>query len=203
MEAPRSRPGFGTGSQALVLFRAEDGTPAVFVEPRGRGRMVVLPADAFSNARLGASGNADVLERLRGWLGGRWVFDEFHHGLTAPATATDPGPRRALDVYLLHLVLAYALVVFALARRFGPPWHEPAVASGSAAGLLTGLGRLHDRLGHHRAAALILLERARELDPRLRLPAELRREADRVDASGLVRLGRAVAAAQAATRREA
>lgn len=44
---------------AQVLFRGEDGTPLAFREPRGRGQLVVVPADALSNARLDQAGNAE------------------------------------------------------------------------------------------------------------------------------------------------
>lgn len=188
------------GPDAQVLFRGENGVPAVFAESRGRGRVVVLPADALSNARLREAGNADLLETLRVWLGDRWTFDEYHHGLSAPEAGTVARPSRAMDVYLAHLGLAYVLALLALARRFGPAWREPPVVSGSAASLLVGLGALHDRLGHHAAAARLLLERARELDPRLRLPAGVERGTS-ADGGGLVRLARAVGRAQSRTGR--
>lgn len=188
------------GPAAQVLFRGEDGVPAVFAEDRGRGRVVVVPADAFSNARLSETGNADLLETLRVWLGDSWTFDEYHHGLSSPERGAAAHPGRAMDAYLAHVALAYVLALLALARRFGPAWSEPPVVSGSAASLLVGLGALHDRLGHHASAERLLVERARELDPRLRLPAGAERGA-RADGPGLVRLARAVGRAQSRTGR--
>ena len=154
---------------ARVLVRGPAGRALGFVFPRGRGRVVALPADALSNARIGEPGNADLLEMLRNDLGEVWSFDEFHHGLSPPPSPAERGPQRGLTLYLLQIVFVYLLVVFAVARRFGPTWREPAVASGSAATFLLGLGALHHQLGHHREAARLLVSRAREFDPRLTL----------------------------------
>jgi len=165
---------------ATVLARDERGRPLAFVFARGRGRVVAIPADAFSNARIGQAGNADLLETLRQDLGSNWSFDEFHHGLRPPPSPGETGPQRVLLLYLLQLVFVYALVVLAVARRFGPSWSEPAAASGSAASFLLGLGVLHHRLGHHRQAVRLVVARARELDARLWLP-EPGAEADLLD----------------------
>jgi hypothetical protein len=155
---------------ARVLARAPSGLPVAFRFPRWHGDVLVLPAEAFSNARLGEPGNADLLESLREDLGPRWFFDEFHHGLRAAATTAGAGPQRIFALYLLQVAFVYALVVVAVAHRFGPAAAESPATTGSAAAFLLGLGGLHARLGHHREAALLLLARARELDPRLALP---------------------------------
>ncbi len=152
---------------ATVLARDGQGRPLAFAFPRLRGSVAVVPADAFANARLGHPGNADLLERLRVDHGARWVFDEFHHGLRAPATAEEAGPQRVLLLYVLQVAFVYALVALAVARRFGPAWTDPLPAAGSAAHFLLGLGGLHHRLGHHREAASLLVSRARAWDGRL------------------------------------
>jgi hypothetical protein len=170
---------------ASVFVRGPAGSPVAFAFPRGRGRVIVVPADAFSNARIGQPGNADLLEMLRQHLGDAWAFDEYHHGLSAPAAEGETGPQRVLLLYLLQLAFVYVLVVLAVARRFGPSWREPITASGSTVSFLLGLGALHHRLGHHRAAARLLLSRARELDPRLPLMDPT--EADGPDLLGLAR----------------
>ena len=182
---PRMPPG------ARVLAHGPNGRPVAFRFPRWRGEVVVLPADSFSNARLGGAGNADLLETLRRELGDRWLFDELHHGLRAPVTAAQAGPQRIFILYLLQVVFAYALVVVAVVHRFGPATSEPAVTTGSATTFLTGLGGLHARLRHQREAARLLVARARELDPRLELP-------DPADAAAedLLTLARLVGAAQ-------
>jgi hypothetical protein len=153
-----------------VLLRDAQGRAVAFAFPRRRGRVVALPADVFANARVTRPGNADFLESLRQDLRGAWLFDEFHHGLRAASGPAQAGPQHVFLLYVLQIALVYALCALAVVRRFGPAWQESRVASGSAATFLVGLGALHDRLGHHPAAARLLVERARELDPRLRLP---------------------------------
>jgi hypothetical protein len=187
---------------ALVLYRRpETGAAAIWSLPVGEGRLVVMPADALANARLAAPGNADLLETLLAWYPERWSFDEYHHGLVHPDVAATTAPPLAFDLFVLHLGLLYLLAVAALSRRFGPAWREPPARSGSAGAFLVGLGRLHDRLGHHAAVAERLVARARELEPHLAFGAELAPRAARV-AGGreLVAIAREVAGIRAASR---
>ncbi|MGH9323208.1 MAG: DUF4350 domain-containing protein [Vicinamibacteria bacterium] len=156
-------------ADADVLYRGPSGEPLVFVFSYLRGRVVVLPSEVFSNARILEEGNADLLASLMASFGPAWSFDEFHHGLSAPLTKEQKRPRFAFDLFLLHLAMAYALVVWRLARSFGPVWSERPVSSGSTRTFLLGLGSLHDRLGHHGEAAELMVRRARELSPRMEL----------------------------------
>jgi hypothetical protein len=188
--APRGLPEMGPG--ARVLFTSPRGLPVVAVCRRHGGRVVMLPADALANSRLGEAGNADLLEALLLNLGPRWAFDEYHHGLVT-ADGGGGGLGRSADLLLAHLILLYLLAALALARRQGPAWREPAAVGGSAAGFLRGLGELHHRLGHHREAALLLLGRARELDRALVLPAELDAQAAAAGPDELVEIARQVA----------
>jgi hypothetical protein len=161
--------------RATVLLRDAQQRAVAFAFPRHRGRVVVVPSDLFANSRLGNPGNADFLESLRQDLGEPWLFDEYHHGLRAAPGPAQTGPQRALLRYVLQIALVYALCALAVARRFGPAWREEVAPGGSAAVFLLGLGALHDRLGHHREAGRLLVTRAQELDPRIRLPgAEVR-----------------------------
>ncbi len=188
--APRVLPELGAGWR--VLYAAPGGRPAVAVFRYHGGRVVMLPADALSNARLGEVGNADLLETLLRNLGRRWAFDEYHHGLVAAGPAGG-GLGRTADLLLAHLALLYLLGVMALARRQGPAWSEPARIAGSPAAFLLGLGALHHRLGHHHEAALLLLQRSRELDRALELPAALERQAANAGPGELVAIARQVA----------
>lgn len=179
---------------ARVLLRSPRGGPAVAVLERHRGRLWLLPADAFANARLGNAGNADLLETLLQRLGPRWTFDEYHHGLVAAGRSVEAAALgRSFDLILLHLGVLYLAALLALARRFGPVWSEPPVVVGSTGSFLLGLGALHHRLGHHAAAARRLLERARELDRHLALPADLDRRAAAAGPRELVELAQEVA----------
>ena len=188
--APRALP--QVGPAATVLFTAPGGQPAVAVYRYRGGRVVVLPADALSNARLAEPGNADLLESLLRNLGRRWAFDEYHHGLVT-SRAADAALGRAADLLLAHLVFLYLLAVLALARRQGPPWREPATIAGTTAAFLLGMGALHDRLGHHAEAARLLLQRARELDRGLQLPPGLDRQAASAGPRELVEIASLVA----------
>ena len=191
--APRTVPGAPAG--ATVWLRAPDGRALAFSYPRERGRVLAVPAEALANARIREHGNADLLERLRRERPGPWAFDEYQHGLIAPAAAGSASGSRTLTLYLVQIAFLYLLAALAVARRFGPAWREGAPASGSVASFLLGLGALHDRLGHHAQAAALLRARARELDGRLVLPA-------RPVASGpeLLDLAREVGAAQSGRR---
>lgn len=193
--APRWSPEIPT--EAEVLLRSPQGGPAVAQIRRYKGRIWILPTDAFANSRLAHPGNADLLESLRQRLGDRWTFDEYHHGLTGRRAVETADMGRTLDLILLHLAFLYVVALLTLSRRFGTAWSEPPVVTGSSGSFLLGLGALHDRLGHHGAAALRLLERTRELDRNLVLPEELdRRAADIAKKMGsreLVELAREVA----------
>ncbi len=186
-EAPR---------RALVLYRGggDEEVPLVFTYRLQRGRVVVVPADLFSNAGLLEAGNADLLESLFGWLGPEWSFDEYHHGLSSVDTATASVSRFAWDQFMLHLALIYLLGLVALARRFGPAWREPPVVVGSTASFLRSLGALHRQLRHHRVAAELLLDRARSLDPNL--PAVDAPPRPVADGAGLVGFARRISRAQ-------
>lgn len=192
--APRWAPELPGKGGADVLYRSPRGGAAVVVVRRYHGRILLLPADALANARLGEPGNAALLETLRRSLGDRWTFDEYHHGLIAgqgaPETAT---LGRTLDLILIHLAVLYLVALWALSRRFGPSWSEPPAVTGSTGSFLLGLGALHHRLGHHRAAARRLLERVRELDRDADLPAELDRRAEGAGPRELMALAREVA----------
>ena len=176
---------------ATILFRDEGGRPAAFSYRHGAGRVFAVPASAFSNARIAQDGNADLVESLLRGLGPEWAFDEFHHGLvsgTADATAS----MRALDAFLLQLAFVYVLAVLAVARRFGPAWDEPPVVAGSTASFLRGVGALHHRLGHHRDAAALLVDRVRQLYPRLAVPEPAPDDAGAVELLSLAQgVGRA------------
>jgi hypothetical protein len=162
--APRPPAG---SSNVEVLYREPGGKPVVFAYTYLGGRVLVLPAEALSNARLSTEGNLDFLESLAQSLGESWSFDEYHHGLSAPLSDEKKHPRVALDLFLIHLGVLYLLVVWSLARPFGPVWPGKPVVTGSTRTFLLGLGALHDELGHHRDAATLLWSRASELQPRV------------------------------------
>jgi hypothetical protein len=182
-------------TDARVLYRTPRGTPAVFEMSRRKGRVLVLPTEAFANARVSSPGNAALLEGVLHSLGDEWTFDEFHHGIVARGVAPDLRPRRVLDLYLVHVAFLYAVAVLALARRFGPAMGERAFLASSTGAFLRALGAHHRRLRHEVSAARLLLERARAFDPRVDLPGDLARlpVANGID---FLNLARAVGKAQ-------
>ena len=186
--APRQMPELPKDPE--VLYRTPSGQPAIVRVKRYQGSLWLLPADALANARLGEAGNADLLEILLARLGPRWTFDEYHHGLVAIEAEGDASFGRVLDLVLLHLAVLYGLAVLTLSRRFGPPWKEPPVVTGSVGSFLTGLGTLHHRLRHHGDAARRLLERTRELAPDLVIPDDLARRAESAGPQDLVEVAR-------------
>jgi hypothetical protein len=196
-------------TSARVLYAAGDwarnpGTPLIWIHPRFKGRVVVLPSDLLSNAELRRSANADLVETLFTYLEGPWIFDEFHHGLIDPAMAASGGRAFHWDLFLLHLGLLYLLGVWTLGRGFGASWREPVRHHGSSSLFLRSLGLLHHRLGHHREAAAKLLERTLafrpEHGPGAVAAEDLRQEADSVDdAESLVRFARRLVAGRSKT----
>jgi Domain of unknown function (DUF4350) len=194
VSAPRQRPEAPSG--ARILYRGPGGVPAAFEVASGHGRLFVIPADALSNGRLGNPGNADLLESLSASLGHSIVFDEYHHGLVALDITAESGSVRSLDLLLVQLVLLYLLAAWALAKRFGPAWREPTPIASSTTTFLRGLGELHRRLGHSGDAALRLVESAEALDPRLAVPAAMRRAAAQARPDDLVKIAQTVSRLQ-------
>jgi hypothetical protein len=160
--------------EAEVFYRGDKEAPAVFSFPRSRGRVIVIPADGLSNARLGNPGNADLLESLRVGLGEGIVFDEYDHGLVARDVIADSGSAPNLDLLLAQLLLLYLVLTWALGRRFGPAWEEPPEIASSTEAFLLGLGALHRQLRHSAPACVRLLLDAESLDPRVQAPPEVR-----------------------------
>lgn len=195
LSLPAFRRAPGAPEGALVWYRGgEDEVPIVFTYRQQGGRVVMLPADLFANAGILRAGNADLLATLFAWLGPEWIFDEYHHGLSSAKAETVASSRFAWDLFMLHLGLLYVLALVVLVRRFGPAWREAPVVAGSTAAFLRSLGTLHRQLGHHPAAARLLDERARLLDPHLPFPSQTWVPVD--DDPSLVTFARKLARAQ-------
>jgi hypothetical protein len=151
------------GDEILVAnARAE---PLAILRPFGKGEILLLPDELFSNGRLKGPGNNALLEGIRRRFGegAAWAFDEYHHGVASAGSPAGLRSRRGLDLFLFQILLAYGLFVAALGRRFGPEWPEPVPASGATGAFLMTTAGIHDRLGHHRDAAVVLRDRAREV----------------------------------------
>lgn len=148
-----------------VLLRDEEDEALVILRPKGKGELVILPSELLSNGRLTEPGNAALLESLMNHFDAEtpWYFDEYHHGIARPSSPVGLKSRRALDLFVIQIIIAYVLFVIAIGRRFGPGWPEPRPASGATSTFLMTVAAVHDRLGHHEAAAVVLRERAAEV----------------------------------------
>lgn len=150
--------------QSAVFLRGPgDEAVGYSYELRG-GTVIVLPAELLANCRVAQPGVIAVLEGLRKALPGVWELDEWRHGFGRVVAGQTWASNVAFDLFVFQVLLVYALTIWMLARRFGPVWQEAVVRSGSVAGFLVAMGRLHERLGHHTEAARLLAERASELD---------------------------------------
>jgi len=179
-----------------ALYENADGKVLVSRLPRVRGHILLLPAEALANGRLSQPGNAALLETLIERLPPRWAFDEYHHDVFAAHIEGGGGHSgRAFVLFFVHVAFFYLLAVLGLVRRFGPPWREPLIVSGSVRSFFVGVGALHARRGHQRQAAMLLVERARALDPKLVLSENRAAGVGRDDAA-FVSHARAVARAQ-------
>ncbi len=187
--APRRVP--EAPAEARTLFTGPDGHAAVFLLRHGRGRVLVLPADALSNARLSEAGNADLLESAARLFPGRIVFDEYHHGLRSPGQAPS-GSGLPFDLWIAQLLLVYALAALALARRLGTPWREEPARAGTTASFLLGLAARHRALKHSSAAARLLVSRVARLDPAIRVAPDLVRSAETADEKAFLGLAAAL-----------
>ena len=180
-------PNFPPGTE--VLYHTASGEPVVGRWRVGAGTILVMPAELLSNGRLGTASGPSWLETLSTTLPEPWVFDEYHHGLVDPALAREQVREGVgLDALLLQIGLVYLAFVWAWGRRMGPAWRQRSTRAASADDFLLGLGEQHHRLGHHAAAAELLLERAALLDPRVEIDDSLRARAVAADARELVTL---------------
>lgn len=188
---------------AVPLLVGPEETVVAFAFRQQRGTVAVVPAELLANRRLAEPASADLLETLRRSFGDAWFVDELHQGLVGAGVLAAAAIGPGFGLLVGQLALLYALAVVALGTRLGAPWRERPPAAGSSAGYLRGLGALHDRLGHHAAAARLLVSRAQELAPRLWPGEGVAVPAGRIDGRALVALGRAVAELQHPTARPA
>ncbi len=114
------------GRAVAELARHEKATWALQVQ-RGKGRIYIVDASAFSNRGLKAADNALFLAALaaRHAGGGPILFEEFVHGYgdAVSVLSLAAGPLRLAGITALLALLIYALAV---GRRLGPPSPEPA-----------------------------------------------------------------------------
>jgi hypothetical protein len=188
LPALEQAPSAPSGADVLVRAPGDESVPLVFAFERRGGRVLVLPAAALENAAIARAANLELLEWLRREAGGLFRFDELRHGVLDAALVRRQASK-GWNLFLAQLIALYLAALWALGRSFGPRWREQPTRHGSIAVFLRQVGQLHARLGHHRAAAKLLVERARQLDQNL--PAHWTQEAEAVEAPGdFLRLSR-------------
>jgi hypothetical protein len=117
---------------ATILFRDESGRPASFSYAHGPGRVVVVPAAAFSNARIEQGGNADLLESLVLALGtdGRETTKAAAPSMVRPLptlphqgmVGKDQATTRLIAIMKQDIILARAgMTPCSRQARIGPP----------------------------------------------------------------------------------
>ncbi|GEM_PF-6185230 len=178
-------------SRAESLWTTPDGLVVGFRYGLGEGEVVVYGAgNPFANAWLGR--NLEELERVVGH--GDVVFEEAHHRAEELATAASP-LAVPLARFGWHVLLLYAVGVWAIAWRFGPPRRKRTLLAGSVEDDLRGMGALaRDGRRASEAARRLLGLALRELDGQdaRRLPTRV----GDIDERELVALGRHVARLQ-------
>jgi Domain of unknown function (DUF4350) len=130
------------GQVPLVLAaRTDDGDPALWLERRGAGQIILCAAgSAFSNAAVAFTGNATLLANILSWSlgpGGVVIFDDAHQGETAfydaRAFFADPRLHHTLGwIVLLWLAFVLGPLPLRAARRAWHPLGEAAYVEASA-----------------------------------------------------------------------
>jgi len=152
-------------ASAQVLMRDEEGNRMVVAIERGRGRILLINnASMWENGWIQRRGNLDQLEAAVELLasdGSPVLFDEWHHGRRAHATEASSTPLGPFELMMLHVLLMYALALWALSRPHGPRFAPPATAAPPLERSIFALAALHRRAGHAAETARILVESAR------------------------------------------
>ena len=179
-----------TATDPKVLASTDSGHAVAWSMRFGTGQLILLPTSSLSNAYLHNPGNAALLLNLLPDLGPSVAFDEVHHGF---ATSTSPQALRTkgyLDRVVLQLLALYALALLAFGWRFGPRWPAQVPAFDSHRAFLIGLGSLHERLGHQKQAATLLIQRLAAYVPH-RYPPETVQELNKLaETQGLLEVAR-------------
>lgn len=140
------------GASEDVVHFAADGGPAVRSRHLAGGTVHLIDGPLLSNRWLSRStAHTAWWTRRLAESGGVW-FDDHHQGLVAIddiTEATNPWPVRAL---FLHLLVAWLVGVWSVARPFGTRPALPLPPRSAVSTQLRALARLHAHHGHARGA---------------------------------------------------
>ncbi len=146
---------------ALVHLTRDSGDPALISWPEGEGR-IHWSADPewLANGRIAKADNLDLaLRLLTPPPGTKTAFDEYHHGYQV-AERWWQILRGPLQVFLVQLGIALALLYWAYWVRFGSPRPTPASPPRAAVEYVYSMGQLYRRA---RARAMVLQSLRRSL----------------------------------------
>jgi hypothetical protein len=140
-------PRLAAGRLPLALAaRGDDGEPALWLERRGPGQIILCAAASpFANAGIALGDNAALLANIIAWSrrpGGAVIFDDAHGGLTAYYDArkffADPRLHATLGwIVLVWLAFVLGPTPLALARSRWRPLDESAYVDTGARYLAT------------------------------------------------------------------
>ncbi len=101
--------------------------PAVILHKVGKGGIVYVPFELFTNARVAREGDDVLLVNIARLGGGKMVFDEYQP-VTSEANWGLIGVFKGSSwVSLLVWFVAFLLVIWTFGTRFGPPQEIPRV----------------------------------------------------------------------------
>lgn len=118
--------------------------PFMFMMTHGRGSVWYLP-----DASIASNYHIDELDHLRllyqlALEGKEVLFDEFHHGYTAPVGELEREKLQTVLLFLAYVTFCLLLAVASRAVRFGPPRPEPLVKPSRHSELLDVLSSLYE-----------------------------------------------------------
>nr|WP_133774963.1 hypothetical protein [Enterovirga rhinocerotis] len=144
------------GSKLTPLIAAPDGILLGEWRQGDRRIWVLADPDPIENHAIAKGGNAafarDMIAALQAGRGGALVFDETIHGFRRPP----PNLLKFLFEFPLNLVLvqmmaAVALLLWSAMGRFGAPQALPRPLESGRYALIANAGSLLDHAGHHAA----------------------------------------------------
>ncbi|MHB1460495.1 MAG: DUF4350 domain-containing protein [Armatimonadota bacterium] len=101
--------------------------PAVLLQTVGKGGIVYVPFELFTNARVAREGDDVLLVNLARLGGGKVVFDEYQPKTSETNWGLIGVFKGSSSVSLLVWFVAFLLVIWALGTRFGPPQQLPRI----------------------------------------------------------------------------
>jgi hypothetical protein len=138
-----------------------DGTPVLASWPEGQGRIFwSANTEWLTNQRIGSGENFNLaMSLLIPSRGNDVAFDEYHHGFQA-AERWWQLQRGPLQIFVIQMTVALALLFWAYGTRFGAPRPLPAGPPRAAVEYVHSMGQLYHRA---KARSVVLAQLHRSL----------------------------------------